>query len=58
MGSKGNERRVTNVARGVQPTDAVNKAQLDEVKGDVGQIKKTFVRRIANFERVLREQWL
>ncbi|WP_439256875.1 YadA family autotransporter adhesin [Lonepinella sp. BR2271] len=35
VGSAGNERRITNVAAGVNPTDAVNKAQLDKVSSDL-----------------------
>ena len=31
MGSEGSERQITNVAAGTEDTDAVNKAQLDEV---------------------------
>ena len=31
VGSEGNERQITNVAAGTEDTDAVNKAQLDEV---------------------------
>src|SRR3546814_10624570 len=31
VGSAGNERQITNVAAGTEDTDAVNKAQLDEV---------------------------
>jgi len=32
VGSPGNERRITNVAPGINPTDAVNVSQLDDVK--------------------------
>lgn len=35
VGSMGNERRITNVAPGVNGTDAVNVDQLNNLKGDV-----------------------
>ncbi|WP_439287316.1 YadA family autotransporter adhesin, partial [Lonepinella sp. BR2357] len=35
VGSAGHERRITNVADGVNPTDAVNKRQLDKVSSDL-----------------------
>ena len=38
VGSVGNERRVTNVAAGVNGTDAVNVSQLKSVTGDIGAV--------------------
>ncbi|MEK6349349.1 MAG: YadA-like family protein, partial [Burkholderia sp.] len=39
IGSEGHERRLTNVAAGVKPTDAINKGQFDQAMGNVhGQI--------------------
>jgi hypothetical protein len=35
VGEPGHERRITDVARGTQPTDAVNKAQMDEAVAQV-----------------------
>ena len=35
VGSEGNERRITNVAAGVNGTDAVNVNQLKDLKGDL-----------------------
>lgn len=35
VGEPGHERRITDVARGTQPTDAVNKAQMDEALAQV-----------------------
>lgn len=35
VGQPGHERRITDVARGTQPTDAVNKAQMDEAVAQV-----------------------
>jgi autotransporter adhesin len=43
VGSAGNERQITNVAAGTEDTDAVNKAQLDEVAGSVGELADTAV---------------
>ena len=36
MGSAGNERRITNVAPGVNGTDAVNLHQMTQLRNDVG----------------------
>src|SRR3546814_1262989 len=43
VGSAGNERQITNVAAGTEDTDAVNKSQLDEVAGSVGELTDTVV---------------
>ncbi|WP_196483399.1 YadA-like family protein [Burkholderia territorii] len=40
VGSPGNERRITNVAPGIAPTDAVNKSQLDAVSGQVASVQR------------------
>ncbi|WP_422388159.1 YadA-like family protein [Burkholderia gladioli] len=37
LGSPGNERRLTNVAPGVNPTDGVNVSQLQSVQGSVNR---------------------
>ena len=39
IGSVGNERRLTNVADGVNDTDAVNVRQLNEVSNKVGEVQ-------------------
>ena len=39
MGAAGNQRRVTNVAAGVDPTDAVNVAQLNAAVGNAGALQ-------------------
>ncbi|MDU8924342.1 YadA-like family protein [Pasteurellaceae bacterium LIM206] len=44
VGSAGNERRITNVAPGVNATDAVNKAQLDTVADSVSSVRKELSR--------------
>lgn len=41
VGSAGNERRVTNVAAGAAPTDAVNVSQLSAVDGKVNAVSTT-----------------
>jgi len=40
VGSAGNERRITNVAPGVNPTDAVNVSQLRDVQNQIGDVKR------------------
>jgi autotransporter adhesin len=40
VGSVGAERRITNVAPGVNPTDAVNVGQLNSLRGDVNNVAK------------------
>jgi autotransporter adhesin len=40
VGSTGNERRLTNVAPGVNPTDAVNVSQLSAVQGSVNNVAR------------------
>jgi autotransporter adhesin len=40
VGSAGNERRVTNVAPGVNPTDAVNVSQLNSVQNQIGNVQR------------------
>ncbi|HWW04681.1 YadA family autotransporter adhesin [Collimonas sp.] len=40
VGSAGNERRITNVAAGVNPTDAVNVSQLRQVASQVGDVQR------------------
>src|SRR3546814_3122321 len=42
-GSARNKRKITNVAAGTEDTDAVNKSQLDEVAGSVGELTDTVV---------------
>ncbi|WP_265588524.1 YadA family autotransporter adhesin [Glaciimonas soli] len=41
VGSPGSERRITNVAPGVDPTDAVNVSQLSAVQNQVNNVQKT-----------------
>ena len=43
VGSTGNERRITNVAGGVDATDAVNVAQLDAVTNAAGLTEKEII---------------
>ncbi|KVD09059.1 adhesin [Burkholderia ubonensis] len=40
VGSAGSERRITNVAAGVNPTDAVNVSQLGAVQKDVSNVAR------------------
>lgn len=40
VGSPGNERRITNVAPGMNPTDAVNLSQLGAVQSNVNQVAR------------------
>jgi trimeric autotransporter adhesin len=40
VGSPGNERRITNVAPGVNPTDAVNMQQLQSVQSNVNDVAR------------------
>ena len=40
VGSPGNERRVTNVAAGINPTDAVNMSQLQGVQASVNSVAR------------------
>ncbi|WP_166635098.1 YadA family autotransporter adhesin [Mesocricetibacter intestinalis] len=40
VGSEGNERRITNVARGINGTDAVNVNQLNEVKAQTESVRR------------------
>nr|WP_233212631.1 YadA-like family protein [Collimonas sp. PA-H2] len=40
VGSPGSERRITNVAAGVNPTDAVNVSQLSTVQSQVGDVQR------------------
>lgn len=40
VGSQGNERRITNVASGVAPTDAANVGQLNSVSNRVGEVAR------------------
>ncbi|MFM0289245.1 YadA family autotransporter adhesin [Paraburkholderia megapolitana] len=40
VGSPGNERRITNVAPGINPTDAVNVSQLQGVQGNVNDVAR------------------
>jgi len=40
VGSPGSERRITNVAPGVNPTDAVNVSQLTTVQNQVGNVQR------------------
>nr|WP_329956648.1 YadA-like family protein [Collimonas humicola] len=40
VGSPGSERRITNVAAGVNPTDAVNVSQLNAVQNQVGDVQR------------------
>nr|WP_249744890.1 YadA-like family protein [Burkholderia pyrrocinia] len=40
VGSAGNERRITNVAAGVNPTDAVNVSQLNAVQSGVSNVAR------------------
>lgn len=40
MGSPGNERTITNVAPGVNPTDAVNVSQLAAVQSNMNQVAR------------------
>ena len=41
VGSPGNERTITNVAPGVNPTDAVNMSQLNSVQNSVNSVART-----------------
>jgi autotransporter adhesin len=41
VGSQGNERQITNVAPGINPTDAVNVAQLQGVQQNVNNLART-----------------
>src|SRR4029077_19092296 len=41
FGASGNERRLTNVAAGVNPTDAVNMSQLQSVASGLGTLAST-----------------
>ncbi|MFP4897894.1 YadA family autotransporter adhesin [Paraburkholderia sp. BR14261] len=41
VGSSGSERRITNVAAGVNPTDAVNVSQLSAVQQGVNKVART-----------------
>nr|WP_281247872.1 YadA-like family protein [Paraburkholderia lycopersici] len=41
VGAPGNERRITNVAPGINPTDAVNVSQLNAVQGSVSAVART-----------------
>jgi len=40
VGSAGNERRITNVAPGINPTDAVNVSQLNNVQNQISDVKR------------------
>ncbi|MFX1739975.1 YadA family autotransporter adhesin [Paraburkholderia kururiensis] len=40
VGSAGSERRITNVAPGINPTDAVNMSQLQAVQGSVTSVAR------------------
>ena len=40
VGSPGNERRITNVAPGMNPTDAVNMSQLGAVQSNMNQVAR------------------
>ncbi|MFL9874167.1 YadA-like family protein [Paraburkholderia megapolitana] len=40
VGSPGNERRITNVAPGINPTDAVNVSQLQGVQGNINDVAR------------------
>nr|WP_301280510.1 YadA-like family protein [Collimonas arenae] len=40
IGSPGSERRITNVAPGINPTDAVNVSQLTNVQNQVGNVQR------------------
>ena len=40
MGPSGNDRRITNVAAGVDPTDAVNMSQLQGVQDNVNSVAR------------------
>jgi len=40
VGAPGSERRITNVAAGVNPTDAVNVSQLGAVQNQVGDVQR------------------
>jgi hypothetical protein len=40
VGAPGSERRITNVAAGVNPTDAVNVSQLNQVASQVGDVQR------------------
>ena len=51
VGSSGNERRVTNVADGVNATDAVNVQQLQQFSASTSGAINRLVNRIANLSR-------
>nr|WP_329956561.1 YadA-like family protein [Collimonas humicola] len=40
MGAPGSERRITNVAPGINPTDAVNVSQLNAVQNQIGDVQR------------------
>nr|WP_253273773.1 YadA-like family protein [Collimonas arenae] len=40
VGSAGSERRITNVAPGINPTDAVNVSQLNNVQNQIGNVQR------------------
>ncbi|AIY39446.1 Type IV fimbrial biogenesis protein PilY1 [Collimonas arenae] len=40
VGAHGSERRITNVAPGVNPTDAVNVSQLNNVQNQIGNVQR------------------
>ena len=40
IGSPGSERRITNLAAGINPTDVVNISQLSAVKSQVGGVQR------------------
>ncbi|WP_194270688.1 beta strand repeat-containing protein [Glaciimonas soli] len=48
VGAVGSERKIVNVAAGVNTTDAVNVGQLSAVSGDVGQLANQVVKYDAN----------
>lgn len=41
IGSPGNERRLTNVAPGINPTDGVNMQQLQAVQGSINSVARS-----------------
>lgn len=47
VGAAGSERRITNVAPGIDPTDAVNVSQLSSLNHDIGNVASSAYRGIA-----------
>ena len=55
VGSAGNERRITNVAAGINPTDAVNMNQLQSVATGLGSQIAGVQQQVGNVDRRLRD---